>query len=105
MIWNDEEIDVRENNTEISNRFTLPTIYRYDRGMGWKNINKKFSKNCIAHHINNNYIVYVSKELHENSDTHNRSLHRKQIKCNIRKLNKILYLKILLYNFIYILRK
>ena len=52
-------------NTEVCNQFTLPTIYRYHRGMKWNSINKKYSKDCVAHHINNNYVVYISKELHE----------------------------------------
>jgi len=91
-----------QKNIEITNSFSLSTIYRYHRGMQWNPINKKYSKNCIAHHINNNYVVYISKRLHENSNTDNRDIHRKQVKRNIRKINKILYLKILLYNFIYI---
>ena len=94
------EFGIRENDLEIPNRFTLPTIYRYHRGMRWIPINKKTSKTNIAHHINNNYVVYVSKKLHENSITGNRILHRRQVKTNIRKNDKMLYLKILIYNLI-----
>ncbi|MCK4731829.1 MAG: hypothetical protein KAT65_05150 [Methanophagales archaeon] len=100
MKYDSEEINIRENNIEISNRFALPTVYRYHRGMRWIPINKKTSLSPIAHHINNNYVAYISKELHENSITGNRILHRKQVKCNIRKINKMLFLKILLYNLI-----
>ena len=94
------EFCIRENYLEIPNRFTLPTIYRYHRGMRWIPINKKTSKTNIAHHINNNYVVCVSKKLHENNTAGNRILHRRQVKANIRKINKMLYLKILVYNLI-----
>ena len=94
------QINGEQKDIEICNRFTLPTVYRYHRNMRWKPINRKFSNHCIAHHINNNYVVYVSKELHENSITCKRDIHRKQVKNNIRKINKFLYLKILVYNFI-----
>lgn len=98
------EFNISENNSEIPNQFTLPTIYRYHRGMRWIPINKKTSKTNIAHHINNNYVVYISKKLHENNTTGNRIQHRRQVKTNIRKINKMLYLKILVYNLINRLR-
>ena len=79
--------------------YTLSKFTAYRRGLGFNPINK-FSKNSIAHHINNNQIVYISKELHKNSNFLNSHNHRKQVKNNIRKINKFLYLKILVYNFI-----
>lgn len=100
------QIDRERKNIEITNRFTLPTIYRYyhKRGMRWKPINKKLSKKCVAHHINNNYVAYISKELHERNTNGNRHFHRQRVKRNIRKVNKFLYLKILMYNFINIFK-
>ena len=94
MIWN-------INKPEILNPFSLPTVHRYNRGMRWKPINKKYSKNCVAHHINNSFVVYIPKELHENSIHNNRILHRKQVKKKIREINLKLYIKICFYNFLY----
>ena len=83
--------------------YTLSKFVAYKRGMGFKPINKYIKKD-IAHHINNTFIVYVPKELHEHSYNRNKKLHRKEVKSRIRKVNKILYLKILVYNFINIFK-
>ena len=75
----------------LKSKYPIREYYSYKRGLKFEPLNEVSKENNIAHHINDIYVVFIPKLIHQLSIRRDLNKHRKLIKKWLFKNNLILW--------------
>ena len=79
----------------LKSEYPIRGYYSYKRGLKFKPLNKVSKENNIAHHINDTYVIFIPKLIHQLSIRKDLNKHRELIRNWLFKNDLILWYKVI----------
>lgn len=95
MKINYKELNELKKRGILKSKYPIREYYAFKRGLKFKPLNEVSEENNIAHHINDTYVIFIPKLIHQLSIRRNLNDHRKLIKTWLFETNLVLWYKVI----------